>query len=50
MNQKQKASVIQKIIQTLADHSVSYADVPQIIAEVESELQELRNQQIIKLS
>lgn len=49
MNQKQKAAVVQKIIQTLADHSVSYAEVPQIISEVESELKELRNQQVIKL-
>lgn len=49
VNQKQKVAVVQKIIQTLADHSVSYADVPQIICEVESELKELRNQQVIKL-
>lgn len=49
MNQKQKAFVVQKIIQTLAENKVSYAEVVQILAELEVELKELSQQQIIQI-
>ncbi|WP_161805209.1 hypothetical protein [Sporosarcina globispora] len=49
MNQKQKSFVVQKIIQTLAENKVSYAEVTQILAELEVELKEMSQQQIIQI-
>lgn len=50
MNQKQKETVVQKMLQTLADHNVCYSEVSEILASLESELRDLCQQQVITLS
>lgn len=50
MNQKQKATIVQKIIETLATHNVSFAEVPEVLKELTNELDDLKHRQVIKIS
>ncbi|MBT2680020.1 hypothetical protein J7E38_13480 [Bacillus sp. ISL-35] len=50
MSPKQKEQIVNQIISVLAENNVSYAEVPEVIKEVQFELSELCQQQVIKIS
>ncbi|WLR54869.1 hypothetical protein LC048_21130 [Mesobacillus subterraneus] len=49
MSPKQRERIVNQIISILSENNVSYAEVPGVIKEVQFELNELCQQQVIKL-
>lgn len=50
MNAKQKEKVTTELLRVLAANNVTFAEVPEVIKDVESELRDLCQEQVIQFN